>query len=96
MISRDKYDIFSDILEAAGRRNSGSRIIEVVKEASLNGEQAKEVVIYMLEIGLLEFNREGNTLRTTGKGWRFIRIYQNLRQMMPMSNRTVYAPIETI
>jgi hypothetical protein len=57
MTSRDKYDIFSGILEAAGRTYKGSRIIEVTKEVSLDGEHAKEVVIDMLEIGLLEFKR---------------------------------------
>ena|ERR1700757_4097326 len=93
MTSRDKYDIFSDILKAAGRRNKGSRIPEVIREASLNAEQAKEIVIDMLEIGLLEFTREQNTLKTTTKGWRFVRIYQNLKQNMSISNRIIYTPI---
>ena len=93
MTSRDKYDIFSDILKAAGRRNKGSRIPEVIREASLNAEQAKEIVIDMLEIGLLEFTREQNTLKTTTKGWLFVRIYQNLKGMMSISNRIIYAPI---
>jgi predicted transcriptional regulator len=95
LTSRDKYDIFSDILKAAGRRNEGSRITEVIKEASLNAEQAKEVVLDMLEIGLLEFTREANTLTTTAKGWRFVMIYQNLKQIMSISNSTIYTPIET-
>lgn len=95
MTSRDKYDIFSDILKAAGRRNEGSRITEVIKGASLNAEQAKEVVLDMLEIGLLEFTREANTLTTTAKGWRFVMIYQNLKQIMSISNSTIYTPIET-
>jgi predicted transcriptional regulator len=93
MTSRDKYDIFSDILKAAGRRNEGSRITEVIKEASLNAEQAKEVVLDMLEIGLLEFTREANTLTTTAKGWRFVMIYQNLKQIMSISNSTIFTPI---
>jgi predicted transcriptional regulator len=58
MGSRDKDDIFSDILKAAGRRNMGSAITEVTEDASLNPEEAKEVIIDMLEIGLLEFNKE--------------------------------------
>lgn len=77
MRTRDKYDIFSDILKAAGRRNMGSTITEVTKDASLNAEQAKEVIIEMLKIGLLEFNNE-KSLRTTTKGWQFVRIYENL------------------
>jgi predicted transcriptional regulator len=53
MISRDKYDMFFDILKAAGRNIKGSKLTIVFKEASLNAEQAKEIVIYLLEIGLL-------------------------------------------
>ena len=96
MTSRDKYDIFSDILKAAGRRNKGSRIPEVIREASLNVEQAKEVVIDMLEIGLLEFTREQNTLKTTTKGGLFLKLYQNLEEMVSFSNRIIYTPSETI
>jgi predicted transcriptional regulator len=86
MRARDKYDIFSDILKAAGHRNMGSTITEVTKEASLNPEQAKEVIIDMLEIGLLEFSKE-KTLKTTTKGWRFVRIYENLIEFMPISSK---------
>ena len=96
MTSRDKYDIFSDILKAAGRRNKGSRIPEVIREASLNTEQAKEVVIDMLEIGLLEFTREQNTLKTTTKGWLFLKLYQNLEKMVSISDKIIYTPSETI
>ncbi|MDQ6667947.1 MAG: winged helix-turn-helix domain-containing protein [Thermoproteota archaeon] len=86
MRTRDKYDIFSDILKAAGRRNMGSTIAEVTKKASLNPEQAKEVIIDMLEIGLLEFNKE-KTLKTTTKGWQFVRIYENLSEFIPISSK---------
>jgi predicted transcriptional regulator len=81
MRTRDKYDIFSDILKAAGRRNMGSTITEVTKKASLNPEQAKEVIIDMLEIGLLEFKKE-RTLKTTTKGWQFVKIYENLIEFL--------------
>lgn len=81
MRTRDKYDIFSDILKAAGQRNVGSTITEVTKKASLNPEQAKEVIIDMLEFGLLEFKKE-RTLKTTTKGWQFVRIYENLIEFL--------------
>jgi predicted transcriptional regulator len=72
MTSRDKYDIFFDILKAAGRNIKGSRLATVIKEASLNAEQAKEIVIDLLEIGLLEFSSKEKTLTTTAKGCRFV------------------------
>ena len=93
MTSRDKYDIFFDILKAAGRNIEGSRLVTVIKEASLNAEQAKEIVIDLLEIGLLEFSSKEKTLTTTTKGWRFVRIYENLNDFMLIRRKVNYMPI---
>jgi predicted transcriptional regulator len=95
MRTRDKYDIFSDILKAAGRRNVGSTIAEVTKKASLNPDQAKELIIAMLEIGLLEFNKEKN-LKTTTKRWQFVRIYENLSEFIPISSKIDHMSIGAI
>lgn len=89
MPSRDKYDIFSDILKATSHRDGGSRITEVTKEASLNMRQAKEVIMDMLEIGLLDFNTEDKTLRTSAKGWRFQMIYKELIEFMPIAAKVL-------
>ena len=93
MTSRDKYDIFFDILKAAGRNIKGSRLATVIKEASLNAEQAKEIVIDLLEIGLLEFSSKEKTLTTTTKGWRFVRIYENLNDFMLIRRKVNYMPV---
>ena len=66
---RSKYDIFLDILKAASHNTEGSTLRFVIKEASLNSQQAKEIVIYLLEIGMLQFNTNKKTLRTTPKGY---------------------------
>jgi predicted transcriptional regulator len=94
MRTRDKYDIFSDILKAAGRRSVGSSIAEVTKKASLNPEQAKELIIDMLEIGLLEFKEK--TLKTTMKGWQFVRIYENLSEFIPISSKIDHMSVGAI
>lgn len=93
MTSRDKYEIFFDILKAAGRNIKGSKLTRVFKEASLNAEQAKEIVIDLLEIGLLEFNSKEKTLTTTAKGWRFVRIYENLNDFMLTRRKVNYTPV---
>ena len=95
MRTRDKFDIFSDILKVAGRRNMGSTIAEVTREASLNAEQAKELIIDMLEIGLLEFNKE-KTLKTTTKGWRFVMIYKNLIEFISISSKIDHMSVGSI
>jgi predicted transcriptional regulator len=62
----------------------------VIKESSLNAQQAKEIVIYLLEIGMLQFNGNEKTLTTTRKGWRFIELYKNLNNYMPTNNKIGY------
>jgi len=93
MPSRDKYDIFTDILKAAGHNFKGSRMTTVIKEASLNAEQAKEIVLDLLEIGLLEFNSKEKTLTTTARGWRFVRIYGNLNDFMLTRRKVNYMSV---
>ena len=84
---RSKYDIFFDILKAASHNTEGSTLGFVIKEASLNAQQAKEIVIYFLEIGMLQFNSNKKTLRTTRKGWRFIDLYESLNGYVPTKNK---------
>jgi predicted transcriptional regulator len=74
MRSRSKYDIFLDILKTASHNTEGSTLGFVIKGASLNSQQAKD----LLEIGMLQFNSNRKTLRTTRKGWRFIDLYGSL------------------
>ena len=67
MRSRSKYDILLDILKTASHNTEGSTLGFVIKGASLNAQQAKEIVIY-LPPGMLQFNSNKKTLRTTRKG----------------------------
>jgi predicted transcriptional regulator len=78
MRSRSKYDIYLDILRTTSHNTEGSTLGFVIKGASLNSQQAKEIVIYLLEIGMLQFNSNKKTLRTTRKGWRFMDLYESL------------------
>jgi len=90
MGSRDKYGITLDILKAAGRNTRGSSLATVIKEASLSTQQAKEVVIDLLEIGLLEFNNKQKTLATTTRGWQFVSLYENLNRYVSIHTKVGY------
>ena len=95
--TRDRYDIFLDILKAAGRNSNGSSLTSVIRAASLNAQLAKESMIYLLETGLIEFNSKEKTLTTTAKGWQFIRLYESLnrcilrqRELSPIQSRHLW------
>jgi predicted transcriptional regulator len=85
-----------DILKAASHNTEGSTLGFVIKEASLNSQQAKEIVIYLLEIGMLQFNSYKKTLRTTRKGWRFINLYENLNSYVPTNNKIAHISAQNI
>ena len=87
---RSRYDIFLEILKAASHNTERSTLGFVIKQVSLNSQQAKEIVIYLLEIGLLQFNSYKKTLRTTGKGWRFINLYENINGYVPTNNKIAH------
>ena len=93
---RSKYDILLDILKAASHNTEGSTLSFVIKEASLNSQQAKEIMIYLLEIGLLQFNSYKKTLRTTTKGWRFINLYESLTDYVPTHNKKAHISKQNI
>jgi len=90
MGSRDKYGIILDILKSAGRDIRGSSLATVIKDASLNPQQAKELVIDLLETGLLEFNSKEKTLATTTRGWQFVSIYENLNRYVSIYTKVGY------
>ena len=93
---RSKYDIFLDILKAASHNTEGSTLGFVIKKASLNAQQAKEVVIYLLEIGMLQLNSNKKTLRITRRGWRFINLYENLNGHIPRNNKIAHISEQNI
>jgi predicted transcriptional regulator len=96
MRSRSKYDIFLDILKTASHNTERSKLGFVIKGASLNAQQAKEIVIYLLEIGMLQFNSNKKTLRTTRKGWRFIDLYESLNGYVPANNKIAHISAQNI
>lgn len=88
--------IYLDILKTASNNTEGSTLGFVIKGASLNAQQAKEIVIYLLEIGMLQFNSNKKTLRTTRKGWRFIDLYESLNGYVPANNKIAHISAENI
>ena len=80
MTGRTKIDIMSQILEIA---NGGvSTKIKLMYRANLSYVQLKGYLMTLSDKGLLIYDLNTNTFKTTEKGLRFLEIYNKLDEVM--------------
>ena len=72
---RSRTDITSQILEAA---NGGVTKTKIMYKAFLSYAQLKEYLAVLIENGLLEYIEGEQIYRTTEKGNRFLKIYNQI------------------
>ena len=72
---RSRTDITAQILEAA---NGGVTKTKIMYKAFLSYAQLKEYLTVLLENGLLEYIEGEQIYRTTEKGNRFLKIYNQI------------------
>ena len=72
---RSRTDITSQILEAA---NGGVTKTKIMYKAFLSYAQLKEYLTVLIENGLLEYIEGEQIYRTTEKGNRFLKIYNQI------------------
>jgi predicted transcriptional regulator len=81
---RSRTDIVGLILEAAnGGRATKTRIMY---KAFLSYAQLKEYLGMLLENGLLEYERETQSFRTTEKGLHILQMYNQFDEMLLIEN----------
>jgi predicted transcriptional regulator len=73
---RSRIDILSQILEVANGRNATKT--EIMYSALLSYNQLKEHLMLLTERGLLRYNKETHTFKTTEKGLRFLQLYNQI------------------
>jgi predicted transcriptional regulator len=79
--NRSRTDITSEILKsAAGRQASKTRILH---SAFLSHAQPKDYLAVLTENGLLKYQKESNTYRTTEKGIKFLEVYGKMDEIVP-------------
>jgi predicted transcriptional regulator len=85
MENRSKEQITALILEAANR---GSTKTEMMYEAVLTYEKLSEYCTALLESGLIEYQIDERTYKTTEKGLSFLRDYREsaCKTVRPTSN----------
>lgn len=78
-----RLDIVSQILEVANSGSGdGATKNKLMYEVSLSHAQLNEYVMILTERDLLHYYRQTHTLRTTEKGLRFLKTYNQMYDMI--------------
>jgi predicted transcriptional regulator len=77
---RSRTEIVSNILIAA---NGGATKTKIMYKAFLSYAQLKEYLTVLLQNGLLEYEDESTSFKTTSKGIKFLAIYDQLDVLSP-------------
>ena len=64
----------------------GATKTKIMYKAFLSYSQLKEYLAMLMENSLLEFEEERLVYRTTEKGIRFLQMYAQVHEMMPIEN----------
>lgn len=77
---RSRTDIIGLILEAT---KGGLNKTKIMYKAYLSSMQLKEYLMILQEKGLIEYEEGQKTYRTTARGIRLLRIYNNMEELTP-------------
>ena len=72
---RSRTDITSQILESA---SGGATKTKIMYKAFLSYAQLKEYLSVLIENNLIDYEKETNSYKTTEKGHRFMKLYDNM------------------
>lgn len=92
MTNRSRTDIISDILKAAN--GGGARRTKIMFHAYLSYVQLKDYLIVLTQNGLLSYDLDTRTFKTTEKGLKFLEVYNQMDDMIktlahPLSQQQV-------
>lgn len=83
MKHRSRSEIIGAILEAAN--GGGATKTTIMYKAVLSYDHMKECLLSLAEDGLIEYEQGRMTYRTTAKGIRLLRLYNNMNEMVQSS-----------
>ncbi|HEX7031365.1 MAG TPA: winged helix-turn-helix domain-containing protein [Nitrososphaera sp.] len=76
---RNRTEVVASILQAA---MGGATKTKIMYRAFLSFAQLKEYLLILEENGLLHYNKEESKFMTTNKGMKFLRIYEQLDNLV--------------
>ena len=77
---RSRIDILSEMLQAANGVNV--KKTKLMYKSLLGYAQLTELLSDLTENGLLDYNEKTQTFRTTDKGVRFLKIYNEIKNIL--------------
>lgn len=80
MRSRDQSDIVAQLLQVA---SGGSTKTKLMHSAYLSFIQLKNYLKLLVELGLIECEERGYIYRTTDKGFKFLKLYDQVGKYLP-------------
>ena len=83
---RSRTDIVSEILEAA---QGGTSKTKIMYKAFLSYAQLKEYLAVLVENRLLEYDKGEETFKTSEKGVRFLKLYNQIGEMVSPEQETL-------
>ena len=81
MRHRSRTDIISEILNAANERSGAGRT-RIMYKAFLSYAQLKEYLAVLTQSGLLRYDEDAQTFKTTQKGLRFLNTCNRIGEAM--------------
>ena len=81
MSYRTRTEIMSSILEIANRGNGVTKT-KIMYGAFLGHSQMKEYVKILVDNGLIDYDLDTRTFKTTDKGHRLVQVYNGLDTLM--------------
>ena len=82
VILRDFQEIIVGILRCAQVRQ-GMTKTRLTNEMQLSFTQIKEYLYYLQQYGLVRYDEEKRVFRTTSKGKRFLKLYDEMTELAP-------------
>ena len=84
MKNRSRFDIFSEILDAAANEEGGGGITKtmIMYKAYLSHAQLKKYLALLLENGMLDYDQTTAQYKTTEKGNRFLKTYNQINEVI--------------
>lgn len=76
---RDSFEIMENILDITKR---GARKTTIIYGANLNHSRASKYLKDMIDKGLLDFEEEPITYRTTEKGLNFLKKFKEIKEII--------------
>ena len=87
MGNRSRTEIVSSILDAAN--GGGTTKTKIMYKAFLSYNQLNEYLSLLIENNLLEYLDGTNKFKTTEKGLKYLKMYDEIRKLLPQITTTI-------